>query len=291
MSDPGSNVGLGVFFSFLAGLAVVLGNVFTFTQRSTSQSLSHAPLAISLGLAAGVMCYVSLVELFSESVEAFSDEGYDKPKVYTVLCFFCGWIFTASLDLSLHYWTNGKHHAHSHAIPSDHHHVHEHELSEIREKDGEKKKDLDSVPHTNDAHHEESKASEDERRGLMASTENGNLMKRKSLEQPEVDENILAEHEDKDRLRSTTLLTSLSVSLHNLPEGLAVLATTIDEPAVGATLALAVTLHNFPIGVSIALPIFYTTGSRWKAFLVTLCVGATQPLGAMIGYYLLEGIF
>ena len=52
-------------------------------------------------------------------------------------------------------------------------------------------------------------------------------------------------------------------------------------------MVLAVTLHNIPEGIAVAVPIFYATGNRKKAFWYSLVSGLAEPVGAIIGYLLL----
>jgi zinc transporter ZupT len=96
--------------------------------------------------------------------------------------------------------------------------------------------------------------------------------------------------QDPDLMRMS-MITSLSIFIHNWPEGLATFVATLDDPSVGLAIAVAITLHNIPEGVSVALPIFYATGSRWKAFWWAFFSGISEPIGALVGYYLLLSIF
>ncbi len=93
--------------------------------------------------------------------------------------------------------------------------------------------------------------------------------------------------------RRATLLV-LAVTLHNVPEGLAVGVTfgaaAIEmEMAAGATLAGAVTLamgiglQNFPEGVAVALPLRGEGVSAPKSFWYGQLSGAVEPLSAGIG--------
>lgn len=83
------------------------------------------------------------------------------------------------------------------------------------------------------------------------------------------------------------LLAALAITAHNLPEGLATFFATLDNPVVGAPLAFAIAIHNIPEGVSIAVPVYYATGSRSKAILAALLSGLAEPIGAIVGYLLL----
>ena len=56
-------------------------------------------LAGALGVSAGVMLYVSFVEIFAiKSVESFATEYPDHGSKYATLCFFCGIVLTIGLD-------------------------------------------------------------------------------------------------------------------------------------------------------------------------------------------------
>ena len=49
-------------------------------------------------------------------------------------------------------------------------------------------------------------------------------------------------------------------------------------------------MHNIPEGISIAVPIYYATKSRVKAFLYTLTSSLSEPLGALLAYFFLSKI-
>ena len=92
---------------------------------------------------------------------------------------------------------------------------------------------------------------------------------------------------DQAQIKRVGLLAAFAITAHNLPEGLATFLATLDNPAVGVSLAAAIAIHNIPEGVSIAIPVFYATGSRTKAVLATVLSALAEPAGAIIGYVLL----
>ena len=92
---------------------------------------------------------------------------------------------------------------------------------------------------------------------------------------------------DRKLVARVGLLAALAITAHNLPEGLATFFATLDNPVIGAPLAFAIAIHNIPEGVSIAVPVYYATGSRTKAVLATVASGLAEPLGAIIGYVVL----
>ena len=57
---------------------------------------------------------------------------------------------------------------------------------------------------------------------------------------------------------------------------------------LGLRLSVAIMLHNIPEGISIAVPIYYATGSRKKAIKSTLISGLSEPLGAILAYVFLK---
>ena len=56
-------------------------------------------------------------------------------------------------------------------------------------------------------------------------------------------------------------------------------------------MVMAVTIHNIPEGIATSVPIYYSTGSRKRAFIVSFFSGITEPLGAIIGYLILRPFF
>ena len=92
---------------------------------------------------------------------------------------------------------------------------------------------------------------------------------------------------DQAQIKRVGLLAAFAITAHNLPEGLATFLATLDNPVVGVPLAGAIAIHNIPEGVSIAIPVYYATGSRKKALLATCLSACAEPAGALIGYAVL----
>lgn len=90
-----------------------------------------------------------------------------------------------------------------------------------------------------------------------------------------------------DKLERTGILLALAIGIHNFPEGLATFTSTLDNISLGAAIAVAIAIHNIPEGIVTAVPIYYATKSKKKAFLTAFLSGLTEPLGAIIGYLLL----
>ena len=84
------------------------------------------------------------------------------------------------------------------------------------------------------------------------------------------------------------LFTALAIGIHNFPEGLATFGTAISNVKLGVIIAFAIAIHNIPEGISVSVPIFYATGDKKKAFLYSLLSGVAEPVGAVIGFLILQ---
>lgn len=82
------------------------------------------------------------------------------------------------------------------------------------------------------------------------------------------------------------IITAVGISLHNFPEGMAVFLGSMKGLRVGLNLAVAIALHNIPEGVAVALPVYFATQSKWKAFKIASLSGFAEPLGVIIVAYL-----
>ncbi|MCP5053758.1 MAG: zinc transporter ZupT [bacterium] len=87
------------------------------------------------------------------------------------------------------------------------------------------------------------------------------------------------------------IMSALAIALHNFPEGLATFAAALKDPALGVSIAIAIAIHNIPEGIAVSIPIYYATNSRKKAFFYSFLSGLAEPLGAIMGYFLLTSIF
>lgn len=93
----------------------------------------------------------------------------------------------------------------------------------------------------------------------------------------------------KSSLQKTTMLV-LAVTLHNLPEGMAVgvvyagwLSGDAGITAMGAlALSLGIAIQNFPEGAIISMPLRAEGVSKGKAFLYGTLSGAVEPVGAAL---------
>jgi len=89
------------------------------------------------------------------------------------------------------------------------------------------------------------------------------------------------------KLYKLGIITMLVIMMHNIPEGIATYITSTQNISLGITLTIAIALHNIPEGISISIPIYYSTNSKFKAFIYTLISGLSEPIGAVIAYLFL----
>ncbi|HOY40183.1 MAG TPA: ZIP family metal transporter, partial [Bacteroidales bacterium] len=84
-------IGLTVF----AGMATGIGSIMSLLSKKFNPKF----LAASLGFSAGVMIYVSLVEIFSKAKDSLvSEHGAQTGNIYTVVAFFTGIAVIALID-------------------------------------------------------------------------------------------------------------------------------------------------------------------------------------------------
>jgi len=92
-------------------------------------------------------------------------------------------------------------------------------------------------------------------------------------------------------LKRTGIMSAIAIAVHNFPEGIVTFIAAIHDPAMGIAIAIAIIIHNIPEAIAMAAPIYYSTGSKAKAFLISLGAGLVQPIGALVAWLLLQNIF
>jgi ZIP family zinc transporter len=88
----------------------------------------------------------------------------------------------------------------------------------------------------------------------------------------------------------------LAVTLHNIPEGMAVgvvfagVMTQSTELSMAAAMALSfgIAIQNFPEGAIVSMPLKNSTRSRSKAFAYGVASGVVEPLAAIITIFLID---
>jgi ZIP family zinc transporter len=204
-------LGLTVF----AGLSTGIGSLIGFMSKKFNPRF----LTVALGFSAGVMIYVSMIEIFVKARDSLSITYGDKMGyVWTTVAFFVGIAVIALIDK------------------------------------------------------------------LIPSYENPHEM---NVEQKIED----SSDDQKQRLMRMGVFSALAIGIHNFPEGLATFMSGLTDPTLGISIAVAIAIHNIPEGLAVSAPIFYATKSRKKAFILSFLSGLAEPIGALIGYFILRSIF
>ncbi len=204
-----------VLFAFsltlFAGLSTGIGSALSLLTNKTNPRF----LSVALGFSAGVMLYVSFVEILAKAnTELVAVLGPKLGSWAAVGGFFFGILVIAVIDKF---------------VPST---ENPHEMHTVEEMDGKSE-------------------------------------------------------EHKSSLMRMGLFTALAIAIHNFPEGLATFTAALDDPSVGIPIAFAIAIHNIPEGIAVAVPIFYATGSKIKAFRLSFLSGLAEPVGALVGYLIL----
>lgn len=106
---------------------------------------------------------------------------------------------------------------------------------------------------------------------------------------PHEHENSGRQGPDAQRIHRVWLFV-LAITLHNLPEGMAIgVSLSNGDLAVGLPLTLAILLQDIPEGLAVALSLRATGLSAGRASLVAVGSGLMEPLGSLIGLGLSTG--
>ncbi|HAX61540.1 MAG TPA: zinc transporter ZupT [Elusimicrobia bacterium] len=201
--------------TLFAGLSTGIGSFIGLLSKKFNPKI----LTISLGFSAGVMIYVSMIEIFVKARDSLSMSlGEKNGYMLTVVSFFIGIFVIALIDR---------------LIPS---YENPHELNVAKK--------------------------------IAQSSEH-----------------------DKAKLLRMGVFSALAIGIHNFPEGLATFMSGLTNPTLGISIALAIAIHNIPEGLAVSAPIYFATKSRKKAFVLSFLSGLAEPVGALIGYFILRSIF
>jgi len=197
--------------TLLAGLSTGIGSLLALMVDHTNKKF----LTMALGFSAGIMLYVSFVEIMPESGAIIREEMQENIAGWiTTGAFFGGMLFIWLIDQLVPDFENP------------------HEMSMI---------------------------------GTMNSAPS-----------------------EEARLHRMGIFTAVAIAIHNFPEGLAVFFSALSDQNLGVVIAATIALHNIPEGMAIAVPIYFATKSRMRAFSYSFLSGLAEPLGAIIGYALLK---
>jgi len=202
--------------TLFAGLSTSIGAVLAFFSKDKNYTI----LSLGMGFSAGVMIYVSFMEILKKAQDSFTQvlSNATYAELLTLVFFFLGIALSAIIDR---------------LIPED---VNPHEPKSNQE-----------------------------------------------LKELKTDHKML----NTNALKRTGLFTALAIGIHNFPEGFATFISALDSLTLGVTIALAIAIHNIPEGMAVSLPIYHATGERKKAFWYATLSGLAEPVGAVLGYFLL----
>lgn len=214
--------------TLIVGLTMGLGSILSFFVSSSHKKF----LSLALSFSAGIMIYVSFMEMLPEGIHLIEEYIGEGSSWVALIWFFAGMFITAVIERFVHAFA-GEFHSH------DHNHNHKHSYEK-------------ELQHEHDHNHNEKNNSHLTKLGLMS---------------------------------------AIAIAIHNIPEGLALFTAGLKDITLAYPIAAAVIIHNIPLSIAISVPLYYSTGSKKKAFLYTLLVGLCQPIGAILGYVLLSNFF
>merc|ERR1712223_1847714 len=282
MVQFGSTVGLAFALSIGAGLSTCIGGLIVFFKRLVHLA-SPKTLAISLSLSAGVMIFISLVEIFGKSVESYqkgfeiiienekkscgelgltfvnrTEDGKFHCSSCDTTCQGYAWLATWATFILGVLIIFGMDYIVGVISPVAHEELEVAHLNRLQ-KTNAVSPATETNPGESSGNCEEGGALPKKDAGLFSSL-------------------------TKQQLNRTGILTALAIGLHNIPEGVATYIGAIGDTRVGAALAIGVALHNIPEGIAVAAPVFFATGCRWKAWMWTFISGLAEPVGAIIAW-------
>lgn len=209
---------IAFILTLFAGLSTSIGAVIAFFSKTKTEKF----LSLGLGFSAGVMIYLSFMEILPKSTESFTQlvSSEAKGEFLTLVCLFLGIAIIAVIDR---------------LIPKD---VNPHEPK-----------------------------SEAQLQELKPDNKNSVVLN--------------------NNLKRTGVFTALAIGIHNFPEGFATFISSLDNLTLGLSIALAIAIHNIPEGMAVSLPIYHATGNKKKAFWYATLSGFAEPIGAIIGFFIL----
>ncbi len=94
--------------------------------------------------------------------------------------------------------------------------------------------------------------------------------------------------ENDHKMNKAGIFTAMAICLHRFPEGLTMFLVASTNLKLGIPLAIALAIHNMPEGIAISLPIYHATGKKRIAMLFTFLASLAGPIGALIGFGLIQ---
>ncbi|KAL4161823.1 hypothetical protein PRNP1_002375 [Phytophthora ramorum] len=255
MVQTGHAVGVAFALNIAAGFATVLGGMVVFNKHLVHLA-NPISLAVALSISAGVMMFISFVEIFGESVHLLT-EGLKTDDMSeetatghgwlsATACFAVGIALIYVIDIIVHKLSP------------------EHEMTEID--------NLEGIRESMD-HFESSKNN-----GITPTLEVESQTPNTTAYYVKIDEQA------KLALQRMGVLSALAIGIHNLPEGIATYVGAIQNSSVGFSLAVGIGLHNIPEGIAVAAPIYFATGSRWRGIMWCAISACAEPVGGVIAW-------
>lgn len=101
---------------------------------------------------------------------------------------------------------------------------------------------------------------------------------------PDHHEHHMNKKEANENMIHIGIITTLTLILHNIIEGMAIYSSAISSPNLGVTLALGIGFHNIPLGMIIASSFYNSSKTKTKAFISIALVSLSTLLGGAIMY-------
>ncbi|GAA5795547.1 Zinc/iron permease [Helicostylum pulchrum] len=289
---------LGVLIS---STACVLGASIVFLDKCSKKSFldSRPFMASSMALASGVLLFSSLAILFPQAQKRLDNDAL----LYT--CYFGGATFTLVLTKLIHYLMPDAIHACGdaaenchHADEADQHEHHDHPIREERRKLTDHACDVEYGAvrsseshfrfHHDDHVHEPAHTNQHTAEATSTDHHNHNHNHHNHHRHESVEETVT---NDPGHFYSIGLQTAIAICVHKFPEGLIMFVSSQASSTLGLSVCIAMSIHNLTEGFMIALPLYYATRSRSTAFSSAAVMGGlSQPLGALIGLFLIQNI-
>lgn len=95
----------------------------------------------------------------------------------------------------------------------------------------------------------------------------------------------------KPELFSKALMMTVAFTIHNIPEGMVVFLSSLDQIKLGILLAIAVAIHNIPEGMAVAVSVYQATKNKIEAIKYTAISALAEPLGAIIFFLFFRNYF
>ena len=83
-------------------------------------------------------------------------------------------------------------------------------------------------------------------------------------------------------INKTSILIILGVFTHKILEGMIIYIGLLHDYRLGLLLTFAISLHNIPEGIAVSIPTYVSTKSKKKAFLCAFITGISELLGTLI---------